>query len=49
MFIGNHEFTRNHLLSTAISSMKIMHGCHDNNSLDFLILRDDTIYRTVGR
>jgi hypothetical protein len=29
--------------------MNAFHDSHDNNSLDFLILTDDTIYRAVGR
>jgi hypothetical protein len=29
--------------------MKIMHDFHDNNSLDFLILTDDTIFQGVVR
>jgi hypothetical protein len=29
--------------------MKVMHDSHDNNSLDFCIIRDNIIYQAVGR
>jgi hypothetical protein len=38
----------NHLTSQAVSYMNILHGFHENNSLDRLIIAAYILYQAVG-